>query len=205
MLAVSPKPANARPEGGSGGTNYTFAAPLSESGGEVSVSGLSGTNSGDVTLGAVGAAPNANGASLAGQVLTLQPASGTQPGVVTTGAQTIAGAKTFSSSANSMTGLNVVSVFQIGGGQGVTAMLGASPAIDFGSTANGACDAQAVALGSATIGNSCFVTGDASATAGWLFQCRITSTGNLEVRGCNFSGGAVDPASDNYRIVVLNH
>ena len=56
----------------------------------------SGTNTGDVTLTAVGAVPNANAASLAGQVLNLQPADGSFPGVITTGAQTIAGAKTLS-------------------------------------------------------------------------------------------------------------
>lgn len=50
-----------------------------------------------VTLTAVGAVPNANGASLSGQALTLQPANATNPGVVTTAAQTFAGAKTFSS------------------------------------------------------------------------------------------------------------
>jgi hypothetical protein len=59
--------------------------------------GSSGANSGDVTLAAIGAVPNANGASLSGQVLTLQPADGSFGGLVTTGAQTIAGAKTFSS------------------------------------------------------------------------------------------------------------
>jgi hypothetical protein len=52
---------------------------------------LTGTNSGDVTLAAVGAVPNANGASLSTQALTLQPADGSNPGVVTAGAQTIAG------------------------------------------------------------------------------------------------------------------
>lgn len=56
-----------------------------------------GTNTGDVTLTAVGASPNANGASLSGQALTLQPADGTNPGVLTTGAQTIGGAKSFTS------------------------------------------------------------------------------------------------------------
>ena len=61
------------------------------------VANLSGTNSGDITLTAVGAAPSANGATLSGQALTLQPADATHPGVVTTGAQTFAGAKTFSS------------------------------------------------------------------------------------------------------------
>jgi hypothetical protein len=57
---------------------------------------ISGTNSGDVTLGAVGSSPNGNGASLSGQVLTLQPADGSNPGVLTAGTQTIGGAKTFS-------------------------------------------------------------------------------------------------------------
>jgi len=75
-----------------------------------SVTGIpfSGSNTGDVTLAAVGAAPNANAASLAGQVLNLQPASAAFPGVVTTGAQTIAGAKTFSGaiSASNLSGTN---------------------------------------------------------------------------------------------------
>ena len=59
--------------------------------------GLIGTNSGDLTLTAIGAVPNVNGASLTGQALTLQPADATNGGVITTGVQTIAGAKTFSS------------------------------------------------------------------------------------------------------------
>ena len=57
---------------------------------------VSGTNSGDVTLNAVGSSPNANGASLSTQSLTLQPADGSNPGIVTAGTQTIGGSKTFS-------------------------------------------------------------------------------------------------------------
>lgn len=41
------------------------------------------TNSGDVTLAAVGAVANANGATLTGQALNLQPASASFPGVMT--------------------------------------------------------------------------------------------------------------------------
>ena len=52
-------------------------------------------NTKDVSLAAVGAAPNANGATLAGQVLNFEPASATMLGILTTGAQEIAGAKTF--------------------------------------------------------------------------------------------------------------
>lgn len=53
-----------------------------------------------LTLAAVGSSPSANGASLSSQVLTLQPVDATHPGVVTTGSQTIAGIKTFSSAPN---------------------------------------------------------------------------------------------------------
>lgn len=55
----------------------------------------SSTNTGDMSLAAVGAAPNANAATLAGQVLNLQPADGANPGIVTSGAQSFGGAKTF--------------------------------------------------------------------------------------------------------------
>lgn len=65
-------------------------------GAAVAATNLTGTNSGDVTLAAVGSSPNANGASLSTQALTLQPANGSFPGVVTTAAQTFAGSKTFS-------------------------------------------------------------------------------------------------------------
>ncbi len=65
--------------------------------GTLAASNLSGTNTGDVTLATVGSSPAAAGASLSGQVLTLQPADGSNGGVVSTTTQTFAGAKTFSS------------------------------------------------------------------------------------------------------------
>lgn len=68
----------------------TFSSPIS-------APNITGSNTGDVTLAAVGASPNSNGASLVGQTLNLQPADSTNPGVVSTGVQTFAGSKTFSS------------------------------------------------------------------------------------------------------------
>ncbi len=71
---------------------FTAGTGLTESpAGTVSISAAnvtklantSNTNSGDVTLAAVGAVPNANAASLSAQALTLQPASGSFPGVMT--------------------------------------------------------------------------------------------------------------------------
>jgi len=48
-----------------------------------------------VSLAAIGSTPNANGMTLSTQQLNLQPANASFGGVVTTGAQTFAGAKTF--------------------------------------------------------------------------------------------------------------
>ncbi len=76
--------------------------------GTISASNLSGSNTGDVTLAAFGSTPSANGASLSGQVLTLQPADATHPGGLSIIAQTIAGDKTFSGniSAANLSGTN---------------------------------------------------------------------------------------------------
>ncbi len=48
-----------------------------------------------LALAAVGASPNANGALLTANTLVLEPASASFPGAMTTGAQTLAGTKTF--------------------------------------------------------------------------------------------------------------
>lgn len=87
--------------------NITASTTITATG-NMSAANLSGTNTGDVTLAAVGAVPNANAATLAGQVLNLQPADTSFPGVVTTGTQSFAGAKTFTGaiSASNLSGTN---------------------------------------------------------------------------------------------------
>lgn len=56
-----------------------------------------GTGGSTVTsVGAFGSTPNADGASIFSNVLTLEPADGTHPGGMSTTTQTLAGAKTFS-------------------------------------------------------------------------------------------------------------
>lgn len=78
---------NAGAFAGSAGLTYIVGTQALNVGGVLTASNFSGsssgTNTGDVTLAAVGSSPSANAASLSGQVLTLQPFDSTHPGVVT--------------------------------------------------------------------------------------------------------------------------
>ena len=58
-----------------------------------------GTVTGVTTPAAIGSTPNANGMTISGSTINLQPADGSFGGVVTTGPQTFAGSKTFNLSA----------------------------------------------------------------------------------------------------------
>jgi len=62
-----------------------------------------GGGGGVTTMAAIGATPNANGASISGVTLTLQPASASYGGILTTGTQTIAGKKVLSTAFSSPT------------------------------------------------------------------------------------------------------
>jgi hypothetical protein len=73
--------------------------------GTIAASNLSGTNTGNVTLAAVGAVPNANGASLSGQILNLQPANTSFPGALTA-----ADWNTFNNKQNALTFGNLTDV-----------------------------------------------------------------------------------------------
>jgi len=63
--------------------------------GTIGASNLSGTNTGDASLGAFGSTPDAKGATISGQVITLQPADDTHPGLISIAAQAFAGVKTW--------------------------------------------------------------------------------------------------------------
>jgi hypothetical protein len=93
------------------------------------------TPAGVTSIGTIGSTANVNGGSIASGVLTLQPASSGFGGVVTTAAQTFAGAKTFTSvltvnptasstldgATMSITGQSTTAASKVGGLIGVTA------------------------------------------------------------------------------------
>lgn len=142
-------------------------------GGMILGSNLSGSNSGDVTLTAVGSSPNADAASLSGQALTIQPSDGTHPGVNTTSAQTYAGVKTFSSAPN-FSSLTASLPLQLDGSKNVT-----SAAIDLsGSEATGILAA----------GRFPALTGDVTTTAGSL----ATTVAKIQGTTVNGTTGTVN-------------
>jgi hypothetical protein len=81
--------------------------------------------SGVTTLGAIGSSSNANGATISGNTLNLEPASSSFGGIITTGSQTIAGSKTFSGTTTFTGLLNATSA----SGALVAANHGTSPSL----------------------------------------------------------------------------
>ena len=75
---------------GSGNFRIKSGTPSSDSDGTVI-----GPSALGASLGPVGNSPNLDGASISGSTLTLQPADGTHPGVLTALAQNVGGVKTF--------------------------------------------------------------------------------------------------------------
>jgi hypothetical protein len=96
-----------------GATTFTgslTASSIIKSGGtsaEYLMADGSVTSGAVTTMAAIGATPNANGASISGSTLTLQPASESFGGVVTTATQTFGGAKTFSSTLTASTSTGI--------------------------------------------------------------------------------------------------
>ena len=118
---------------------------------------------GVLSLSAIGAVPNANAATITGTVLNLQPADASFGGVVTTGVQTFAGAKTLSVDLN----VNSLTVGR-GGGSAIENTAVGSSALSANNTTyvtaglwNTAFGSQALSSNSATatleaFGNSAF-------------------------------------------------
>jgi hypothetical protein len=162
---------------------------------------VSGSNTGDVTLTAVGSSPSANAASLSGQALTLQPVDATHPGVVTTGAQTIAGAKTFSSTiVGSVNGNAATATALAANGTNCTLP---NVALGVDASGNGECSQPSNVTGSAATfatGRTIGATGDVTWTSG-SFDGSGNVTGTSTVNQAHWTEKALVQADSPYTVV----
>jgi hypothetical protein len=136
------------------------------------------------SLAAIGAVPNANGAIIAANVLTLEPASAAFGGVVTTGAQTFAGVKTFAApiftgDVNVSTGNLLISTI----GKGLQVKTGANAKIG---TAVLVAGTKTVANTSVTANSRIFLTSQVDGgTPGFLRITTITAATSFVITSSN--------------------
>jgi hypothetical protein len=162
-------------------TGTSGAATYNSTTGVLNVPEYEGGGGGVTTMAAIGSSPNANGATISGSTLTLQPADSAFGGVVTTGTQQFTGAKTFKTAPLSITNTS---------GSGVRLYLrnvGASDRIGWGINAS--------ELQNFTVSGSRFTWnggGDlqTSGTNEWM---RLTSSELTLGTGVTFSPGTLQP------------
>ena len=151
------------------------------------ISAATGTVS---TVGNFSGASTAKGLSISGSDVILHPADGSNPGAVTTGAQTLAGAKTFSSQVTASaagTGLSVTNNATVGGTLGVTGntTLGGTLGVTGNSTIGGTLGVTS----NTTVGGSLGVTGAATFSSTGSFTDNVTMANQKEVRFSEATGG----------------
>jgi len=79
----------------------------------------------------------------------------------------------------------------------------ASTTLDFPSIASLASEDLTITVTNATINDSVSLGLPASPTAGIVFQAFVSTANTVTVRATNITGGAIDPASAIYKIIVF--
>jgi lysophospholipase L1-like esterase len=145
--------------------------------------GSSGVN----TMAAIGSSPNANGATISGSTLNLQPASASFGGVVTTGTQHFAGSKIFDSSPSSPGAGSNSERF----GSGATA--GGLQGVAIGYNANGG-----------NSDNNTVIGASSTSASGKFYNTVVGSQSTANHSNVTIVGKSVTSSSDNQTLVGGN-
>jgi hypothetical protein len=133
-------------------------------------------NAGLSSIGAISGTSNAKGATISGTTeLILTPADATNGGIVTTGAQTFAGAKTFSNTANFLTDITVNGLTVGKGGGNISS----NTAIGLGALALNTTGSGSTAFGNKALSKS--TGGTATAFGSSALENLTIGTGNVAI------------------------
>jgi hypothetical protein len=157
------------------------------------IGGSSGGGGGVTTLAAIGSTPNANGATISGSTLNLEPANASFGGVVTTGSQTFAGDKTFNGLVTGRAGSAAGVTYSFGGTNAATGFW--SPGANQISVALTGINYFTFEEGQLKVRNNWqfgFATGDPTVTSADVGFIR-SSSGTITV---NDGGGTGTPGGD---------
>ena len=180
---------------GTNGTNGAVGATGPQ--GPTGLTGATGATGGITSVGTIGASGSSGAATISGSTITLTPADGSNPGVVTTGTQTFAGAKTFSSSISATTGTFSSQISAKGEVQAFKNLTGAYTATTTDYT---------LYVNMSTVASSFTLTLPASPATGQIYNIVFTSlqvgsTNTLTVSG---NGGNIVGRSSNPSITLTN-
>lgn len=193
------------PTGSIGSTGPTGSIGATGATGSTGSTGATGSIT---ALAAIGSSPNANGATLTGTTLNLEPASASFGGVITTGTQTFAGAKTMTSPVF----ITDITTPLIIGGTGVTSAINYTGSTNAGVTATAIAHQFNVGNSGATFGmglyqDGMYIHGNASKITNTLSAFRIgNGTGTVDIGqqssawGAIWCGTSLVPSASNYSL-----
>jgi hypothetical protein len=166
------------------------------------VSIIAGVN----TVGTIAGTSNTNGATISGTSITLTPADGTNGGVVTNGAQTFGGAKSFASTLSvtgattlsstlaagttTLTSLSVTNNQTVGGTLGITGATSLSTLTASGNATLTTVNAGATTLASASITGNTSIGGTLGVTGATTLASTLGVTGATSLTTLTASGNA---------------
>lgn len=92
----------------------------------------------------------------------------------------------------------------VGSASVLTKLITATAALDFGSIAAAASADLTIAVTGAAVNDSVSLGEPADPTAGIIFRAFVSATNTVTVRATNITAGAIDPASQTFRVTVFN-
>lgn len=153
-----------------------------------------------VSFGPVGASPNANGGGISAGVITLQPANITNPGLVTTGAQSFGGTKTLAGLV--VTGSTTLATSLTGPLKATAGVVSASN-INLTSEVTGTLPIANGGTGLNTIGSSGTILTSNGTSASWQAPATNGTVTSVAVSPANgFTGNVLNPTTTP--VIVLS-